>query len=330
MGPAIKTTDIFIDHKTMRSKPSYLAAISKKISTVHIVVVFVLYVIFSWFVAGPGMLHKEMDIRFPTHISGKPILQIVFDAASMNIGGWEARQLSFIFDIVDGKFVELCIRLGIPHFRSFTHYVFTLIIVLYLWSFFTRILRLDRLLSLLLITLLLTTPSFVYAFYYRTSKIGVTLFVLILLCELYKLMKGETYLDIKIKKPIWLALMFFAATLALMLFDVLGGFFATVIIAYLFFACLFKPNPNKTAALLGMIIGYAMWVLYFLYLGPAIMLGVTGQAADTSYLTGAPFQYDPVSVRLYFPNRWRHPALVCLQHIHMALNETQKESIQPK
>jgi hypothetical protein len=40
-----------------------------------------------------------------------------------------------------------------------------------------------------------------------------------------------------------------------------------------------------------MSIGYTIWVLYFLYLGPAIMLAITGQKADTSYLTGAPFQY---------------------------------------
>lgn len=237
------------------------------------------------------MLHKEMDIRFPAHISGKPILQIIFDADSMNIGGWEARQLSFVFDIIDGNFVAFCIRLGFPHFRSFTHFVFTLIIMLYLWSFFTRILRLDRLMSLLLIALLVTTPSFIYTFYYRTSKIGVTLFVLILLCEMFKLIKGKTYLDVKISTPIWITFMFLTATLALMLFDVLGGFFATVIIAYLFVADLYKPDTRKTAALFGMLIGYASWVMYFLYIGPAIMLDITGQTANTSYLTGAPFQY---------------------------------------
>jgi hypothetical protein len=76
-----------------------------------------------------------------------------------------------------------------------------------------------------------------------------------------------------------------------MLFDVLGGFFATVLIGYLFFASIYKPDRNKSAALAGMLGGYAIWVLYFLYVGPAIMLALTGQKADTSYLTGAPFQY---------------------------------------
>lgn len=275
----------------MKSKTSHLAAIPNRLSSAHVVVLFIVYVIFSWIVGGPGMLHKEMDVRLPAHISGKPLLQIIFDAKSMNIGGWEARQLSFLFDVIDGNFVALCIRLGVPHFRSLTHYVFTLIIMLYMWSFLTRILRLNRLLSLLLIALLITTPSFIYSYYYRTSKIGVSLFLLILLCETYKVLRGEIYLDTKMIKPFWLVLVFLVATLSLMLFDLLGGFFASVLIAYLFLAQMYKPDHNKSAAVTGMLAGYVIWVFYFLYLGPAIMLAVTGQKADSSYLTGAPFQY---------------------------------------
>src|ERR1043165_9137229 len=172
-----------------------LAQIAKRISYFHVVILFFVYIVFSLVVGGPGMLHEEMNVRLPAHISGKPILQIIFDAKSMNIGGWEGRQLSFLFDIIDGNFVAFSIRHGVPHFRSLTHYIFTLLLMLYLWSFFTRILKLDRLLSLLLLALLLTTPSFIYSYYYRTSKIGVTLFVIILLGEMYKVIKRETYLD---------------------------------------------------------------------------------------------------------------------------------------
>jgi hypothetical protein len=270
---------------------NFLLSISKKISYVHIAVLFVIYVVFSLVAGGPGILHKEMDIRLPEHISGKPILQILFDAKGMNLGGWEARQLSYLFDIVDGNFVALCIRLGYPHFRSLTHYLFTLIIMLYMWSFMTRILRMDRLLSMLLIALLLTTPSFIYSYYYRTSKIGITLLVILLLGEMYKVIRGDIYTITRNPKPLWLTLIFLFATLALMLFDILGGFFATAIMAYLFLALLFKPDKNRSAAFTGMVIGYAIWVLFFLYLGPAIMFAVTGQKADTSYLTGAPFAY---------------------------------------
>lgn len=285
----------------MSSKSNYIAAISRKITTLHVVVLFVAYVVFSLVIGGAGILHSEMDTRLPAHISRKPILQIIFDADSMNIGGWEARQLSFFFDIIDGNFVAFCIRHGIPHFRSFTHYLFTLIIMLYLWSFQTHILRLDRLLSLLVIALLLTTPSFIYAYYYRTSKIGVSLMVLFLLGETYKVIRGDTYISIKSPRPFWLALIFLLATLSLMLFDVLGGLFATVFIAYLFFAWLHKPDKTRLAALAGAGTGYAIWVIYFLFLGPAITVAITGQKADTSYLTGVPFQYFIVVLLLGIP-----------------------------
>ncbi len=280
---------------------NHLAQITKKISYFHVVILFFAYVVLSLLVGGRGVLHQEMNVRLPAHISGKPILQIIFDAKSMNIGGWEGRQLSFLFDIIDGNFVALGIRLGVPHFRSLTHYVFTFILMFYLWSFLTRIVKLDRLLSLLLIALLLTTPSFIYSYYYRTSKIGVTLFVILLLGEMYKVIRGEIYLDVKIKKPFWLVLIFLFSTLALMLFDLLGGFFATVLIIYLLLALLYKPDRNKSAALAGMVTGYTIWVLYFLYLGPAIMLAITGQKADTSYLTSAPLQYFPGQLLIAMP-----------------------------
>lgn len=273
----------------MHSRTDPITAVSKKLSIAHVVALFIVYVAFTWIVAGPGMLHYEMDVRFPAHISGKPLFQTIFDAKSMNLGGWEARQLSFVFDVIDGNFVAFCIRHGFPHFRSLTHYVFTFLIMLYLWSFLTRILKLDRLLSILLIALLLTTPSFIYAYYYRTSKIGVTLFMVILLSEMYKVIKGDIYLNIKIKKPLWIIFTFLLATLSLMLFDVLGGFFAAALIAYLFFALVYKPDQNKSAALVGMLIGYVLWGLYFLYLGPVLTLIFSGHNADSSYLTGAPW-----------------------------------------
>ncbi|MBK9926880.1 MAG: hypothetical protein IPP66_16540 [Anaerolineales bacterium] len=277
----------------IQSATSYIYSLSKKISVFHITIIFIIYVIFSIVAGGSGILHREMDVRLPAHISGRPILQIIFDADSMNIGGWEARQLSFLFDILDGNFVAWCIRLGYPHFRSLTHYLFTFIIVIYLWLFMTNTLKANRLLSIILISLLLTTPSFIYSYYYRTSKIGITVLVIFLLGEIYKITRGETYLNIKIPKHFWLGMMFLFATLALMLFDILGGFFASFIIAYLFLSMLYKPDKNKISAFSGMIIGYAIWVFYFLYLGQIITFAISGKRADTSFLTGAPFAALP-------------------------------------
>ncbi len=296
-----------------------LETISKKITPVHIALLFGGFVLFSLVVC-PSLIHPEMFTRMPAHLSGKPILEIIFDARSMNLGGWEARQLSFLFDVIDGNFVAWCIRLGIPHFRSITAFLFTLIIVCYLWFSFTRDMKADRLFSLLAIALLLTSPSFVYQNYYRTSKIGVTLMMVILLCELYKALtrNGE---EAGRRKPAMLMLVFFLAAFAMTLFDMLGVLFAGVLTGYCFILFLFKPDRTKAAMLAGLGLALIAWAIYFLWLGPAIMLAVTGQVADSSYLTQAPLQN---LVPLMF---WQIPVLLLDMMENMLGNLTRFQAL---
>jgi hypothetical protein len=87
----------------------------------------------------------------------------------------------------------------------------------------------------------------------------------------------------------WPALLMMA-TLAIMLFDVLGVLFAAVLTGYCFILYWFKPDKYKAAILIGLVLGMIVWVIYFRWLGPDIMLAVTGQYADSYYLSQAPFQ----------------------------------------
>lgn len=147
----------------------------------------------------------------------------------------------------------------------------------------------DRLFSFLAIALLLTSPSMVYQIYYRTSKIGVTLMMVILLCEIYKALT-KTGEETGRRKPAILMLIIFLAAGAMTLFDVLGVLFVGVLAGYCLILFLFKPNRTKAAILGGLGLALIAWAIYFLWLGPAIMLAVTGQVADSSYLTQAPLQ----------------------------------------
>jgi hypothetical protein len=266
-----------------------LETISQKITPVHIGLLFGAFVLFS-LVVNPGVFHPEMYTYMPAHISGKPILEIIFDIKTMNLGLWESRQLSYLIDVIDGNFVAWCIRLGIPHFRSITFYVFSLIAVGYLWVSFTREMKADRLLSLLAIALLLFSPSFIYTLYYRTSKIGVTLMMVILLCEIYRALASSIGDETRRRKPIGLLLVFFLTGLALTLFDMLGVLFAGVLTGYCLILFLFKPNRTKAAILAGLGLALTTWAVYFLWLGPAIMRAVTGQIANSAFLTQAPLQ----------------------------------------
>jgi hypothetical protein len=266
---------------------SHLVTLSGKITPFHVGLLFGLSVLFSILVTGTGLLHPEMYVRLPAHISGKPILQIIFNAQTMNMGGWEARQLSFIFDVIDGNFIAWCVRLGIPNFRSITQYVFSLFITGYLWVSFTRVMKIDRLISLFMISFLLTTPSFVYNDYYRTSKIGVTLMMVILLTELYKVLTRNTHPEIKLWKPPLLLLLFFLAALALTLFDFLGVLLAGVLTGYCVIIFVFKPDKYKASVVGGLVLALIAWAAYFFWMGPALTLTFSGVPTDSSYITQA-------------------------------------------
>jgi hypothetical protein len=266
---------------------SHLGTLSRKINPFHVGLLAGIYILFSLIVTGPGLLHPEMYVRLPAHISGKPIMQIIFNAQTMNNGGWEARQLSFLFDMIDGNFVAWCIRLGIPNFRSITQFVFSLIIVGYLWVSFTRDMKMDRLISLFMISFLLTTPSFVYNDYYRTSKIGVTLMMVILLAELYKVLTRNAHPEVKLWKPLLLLLLFFLTALALTLFDFLGVLMAGVLTGYCFIIFVFKPDKYKAAVTGGLVLALIAWAFYFFSLGPVLTLTFSGVPIDSSFITQA-------------------------------------------
>jgi hypothetical protein len=263
-----------------------LRSVSGRIGPIHVALLCLLYVLFSLLAGGGGLLHPEMDVRMPVELSGKPLLQILYDVKSMNIGSWETRQLSYLFDVLDGYFVALCVRWGLPHFRSLTQYLFTGLLLAYAWPLLTKRMRLDRLVSLVLLALLLTTSSFVFAIYYRTSKIGVSLTALILLGELYR---------VRVDRPEGvpagrLVTVFFLTALAMTLFDILGVLFLGVLIAYAIEQVWLKPVRTNWSALAGLTAAFLIWLVHYLWLGPAIMRAVTGQTVDTSYLAAVPIQ----------------------------------------
>jgi hypothetical protein len=266
-----------------------LSDLSKRISFLHVGLLFIGFLIFTIFVNTPGLLHPEIYWRLPAYTSGKSILAIMFDAERMNLGGWEARQLSFFFDIIDWNFLSLCIRLGIPHFRSLTMYVFTFLIVANLWNTFTRDMKADKFFTLLMLGLLLSTPSIMFSNFYRTSKIGVSLMMVTLLCELFRILKKSSDLNEDGGlKPARILVFFLLCSLAMTLFDFLGVLFAGVLTGYCAVIYLVKRDKYRLSILLGLVISLIVWAVYFLWLGPMLMTAISGQQANNTYLTQAP------------------------------------------
>ena len=80
-----------------------------------------------------------MEVRLPYYLSHKPLWSKIYDSDVLDGGMYQARELSYLFDYIDCKFIDGCVALGQPHFLSVTHYVFMLLIGLELWRFGVRL-----------------------------------------------------------------------------------------------------------------------------------------------------------------------------------------------
>jgi hypothetical protein len=101
-----------------------------------------------------GVLYYEIVARLPYYLSHGPLLNKLYDSDYLDGGMYQARELSYLFDYVDCKFIACCVALGHPHFFSLTNYVFLAAISLVLWRFGVEELKLERWIALCVLVLL--------------------------------------------------------------------------------------------------------------------------------------------------------------------------------
>ena len=63
-----------------------------------------------------GVLYYEIVARLPYYLSHGPLLNKLYDSDYLDGGMYQARELSYLFDYVDCKFIACCVALGHPHF----------------------------------------------------------------------------------------------------------------------------------------------------------------------------------------------------------------------
>jgi hypothetical protein len=123
-----------------------------------------------------GVLNNEGYWYLPYYLSDRPLLAKLFDSRYTEVGLYQARELSYLFDWLDSVFIAACVHVGVPHFLSVTYFVFSLLIVVSLWRFGRRQLGLDRAVLWLLLAMYLSGPhALLSGSYSRTAKIGVAL-----------------------------------------------------------------------------------------------------------------------------------------------------------
>jgi hypothetical protein len=136
-----------------------------------------------------GYLHSEGQFFLSAHLDGRGLFQKIFSTHFNNWDCYEARELSFLFGLLDSRAIALSSRLGVPFLYSLTSIIATLVTAVLLWRLIPRIApRLSITDAGLLVSLMLATPATeLSTYYYRPAKALVGLFLVMTLWQAFRL-----------------------------------------------------------------------------------------------------------------------------------------------
>lgn len=243
-----------------------------------------------------GVLHYEVEVRLPYYLSHGPLLNKLYDSNYLDDSMYQARELSYLFDFLDAKFIAFCVEQGHPHFLSIVQYVFLILISLVFWQFGARDLKLPWWLVLGIILLYWTSPAvFLSGVFFRTAKIGVALLAVLFYWLIYRHLRdaqdGAAY-----RFSRWNWLKFFLLAWAATLFDRQGVFMVGLVIVFLAFWYLGYWQKSALDLAQPFVAALAMSFLYNYEIAPWLTLATNGYWPD--------FRYQ----HLPWPNLFSNPA----------------------
>ena len=267
----------------------------EKISLHHVILISCLFALISIINHNGGVLNPEMYLRLPFYLSDTSLLNKLFDSKILDRDCFRARELSYLLDFIDSKFIEFSIVNGFPHFLSLSHYLFSILISCLLWLFCVKELNLKPLLGLGLVVLFWTSPSvFLGGVFFRTGKIGVALLATILFYVIYKVaVISKTGNDFQISKKIWFLYSIVIFTITFL--DEQGLFFAVTVLIFLTIWCLFVRNRKNIYIML--LIGVVAILLHGLYrytIAPQLTFMLNGYWPN--------FDYQTLSIQSFIQN----------------------------
>lgn len=262
---------------------------SEKISLFHVIILSCLFALISIMYTQGGILYGEMYIRLPFYMSDMPLLNKLFDSKILDDGCYRARELSYLLDVIDFKFVKFSIENGFPHFLSLTHYIFSIATGCVLWSFCVKELNLRPLVGIGWLILFWTSPSIFLSALNRTGKIWVTLLTAILFYFIYKVVAASKRgVDFQFSKKIWL--LYFIIIFMMTFLDEQGIFLGITLLIFLTIWSIFVRHKNIFIMLL---IGATIIVVHGLYrymIAPQLTFITNGYWPDFSFQK-VPVQY---------------------------------------
>lgn len=224
---------------------------------------------------GSGFLHPESYSFLPHYLSGRPFLELVFDNRVTDWGNYQARELAFVFDWCDARFIGWCFEHGRLHFFSLSHYAFVFFAGVVLWRICVAELALPPLISLALVLLLWTCPTaLLYTSFYRSAKAGCLFTVLLTVWAWLRAHRTGS----------WLGAVGLAISAALMpLFDKQGFIFLAWLILWLIWQAFQRRNPLAYRLLGAGMAAFAFALIYQRALGPWLALKIVGIPLNLGY-----------------------------------------------
>ncbi len=271
---------------------------NRKISIIHVILLSCFFALISILNHHGGILHPEMIVRVPFYLSETPLLSKIFDSDILELGYFRARELSFVLDYIDCKFIELSILYGFPHFLSVTHYLFSIAAGCLLWLFCAKELNLKPLAGIGLLALFWTSPGiFLGGAIFRAGKMGVAFLAVVLFRMIYRVAATSIKkADFRISKKAWF--LYACAIFAITFLDEQGLFIVVAVIVFLSLWGFFVRNKNIAAMLVIGFLSILFHVFYRYAIAPQLTLMLNGYHLNASYVSSIPFQYlihDPAS-----------------------------------
>ena len=235
----------------------------------------------SAIVTYPGILHPEAEVRIPSYLDSRPFLTKVFDVNINDSTWYQAREVSYIFEIADSYFIQACSRIGFPHLLSISNYlsVFSLTVLTFYISikyFKQRSLIIPLLLGVIYIT---SPASFLGVFFFRNSKEILSLALVLLTLFTIRFLErgGENKRDLVV-----IGILAFLASLL----DRQGFYIISFLacIWFLFYA-FFKKKRYYELFLLFLTVSL-LNCFYNVILGPFLIRHFEGYTPDFSYQLG--------------------------------------------
>jgi hypothetical protein len=273
----------------------YMDLLNPRIKSWHAFLISSIIAICSIISHNGGIAHPEIQSYLPYYLSNRPLLYKIYDSKVLDMDMFQAREVSYLVDYIDCKFIELGVKLGHPHFLSITTYIFLLIIGMLIWHFSVHELKLPPIIGLALVSLYWTSPSIFFAGdYYRSSKSGTAIATALLFLLIYKYFQQT---NSKQQHTKFLVIAIFLVSLLATLLDRQGFFMIGAAVLFILFWQVEFPGRQNFLPLVALGISLAFSMVYNVFLAPWLTYSLNHYQPNFSYqqIPWERFFRDPLS-----------------------------------